>query len=258
MAFELVMRRSLFVLCLVTLLHSGFVTASAEEPKPFTIFMIGDSTMANKPVIPENQERGWGQLLPLYFQDHVKIDNHAANGRSSKSFRDQGRWKTVQERLQPGDWVIIQFGHNDEKSDVARHTDPFTSYSDQLQRYVDETRDRGATPILATPVQRRIFDLQGELTQTHGDYPEAVRKLAASASVPLLDLTKRSNDLLIKLGNERSQMLFNSSLPGEYRRFPKGNQDNTHFNALGATRMCDLAVAEIQLHVPELAAHLKQ
>ncbi len=102
----------------------------------------------------------------------MTIDNHAANGRSSKSFHDQGLWQVVLDRMQPGDWVIIQFGHNDEKPDAARHTDPFTSYSDNLLRYVEETRQRGATPILATPVQRRIFDSQGELTQTHGEYPE--------------------------------------------------------------------------------------
>jgi lysophospholipase L1-like esterase len=137
----------------------------------FTIFMIGDSTMADKPLIPENPERGWGQLLDSYFLPHVVIENHAANGRSSKSFRDEGRWKSVLDRMHHGDWVIIQFGHNDEKSDETRHTDPFTTYTKNLKRYVNEAREKGGLPILATPVARRNFDDSGYLQQTHGDYP---------------------------------------------------------------------------------------
>ncbi|WP_145072649.1 rhamnogalacturonan acetylesterase [Aureliella helgolandensis] len=232
----------------------SFSVASAQET---TIFMIGDSTMADKPVIPENPERGWGQLLQLYFHSHVTVDNRAVNGRSSKSFRAEGRWDRILERLQPGDWVIIQFGHNDEKSDEARHTDPFGSYTDNLRRYALETRERGAQPVLATPVVRRNFNQDGGLQPTHGDYPEAVRRLANELQVPLLDMTSRSRELLIQLGEERSERLFNWTTPGEYARFPKGNSDNTHFNALGATRMCDLAVAEIKKHVTELATHLR-
>src|SRR5208283_3750600 len=129
----------------------------AKPAKPnFTIFMVGDSTMADKTVIPANPERGWGQMLPMYFQDNVRIENHAVNGRSSKSFIDQGRWATVTNRLRPGDYVIIQFGHNDEKkNDATRYTEPFGSFKANLARFIRDTRALRATPILATPVARR-------------------------------------------------------------------------------------------------------
>jgi len=234
---------------------AGAIPTGAGEP--FTIHLIGDSTMADKPVIPENPERGWGQLLPLYFESHVRIENHAVNGRSSKSFRNEGRWDPIVEKLLPGDWVIIQFGHNDEKPDEARHTDPFSSYTANLRRYVGDIRRTGARPVLATPVVRRLFDAEDVLQPTHGDYPAAVRQLAAAMEVPLIDMTERSRDLLARLGRERSEQLFIWARPGEYERFPEGNRDNTHFNALGATRMCDLAVAEMRRRIPELAAHLK-
>ncbi|MBI1176211.1 rhamnogalacturonan acetylesterase [bacterium] len=239
------------------LLIAVLMSCGAVAAEPVTLFMIGDSTMANKPVIPENPERGWGQLLQMYFQSDVTVENHAVNGRSSKSFRDEGRWQPILDRMKPGDWVIIQFGHNDEKPDAARHTDPFGSYTENLRQYVADTRAHGAHPILATPTVRRNFDKDGVLQPTHGDYPEAVRKLAKELNVPLLEMTGRSRELLVRLGKERSEKLFLWASPGEYARFPKGNSDNTHFNALGATRMCDLAVAEIQAKIPDLAMHLK-
>lgn len=243
---------------LIAVVSCATPTSYASAAEGFTIFMIGDSTMADKPVISENPERGWGQLLQLYFAPHVSVDNHALNGRSSKSFRDEGRWQVVLERMRPGDWVIIQFGHNDEKSDEARHTDPFGTYTENLRRYAAETRERGAHPVLATPVERRNFDAQGVLQPTHRDYPQAVRKLSQDIDTPLLDMTQRSRELLMRLGMARSEQLFLWAVPGEYLRFPNGNSDNTHFNALGATRMCDIAVAEIQEKIPELAAHLKR
>ncbi len=243
------------VLMLACLCIPSDKVVAAEE---FVIFMIGDSTMADKPVNPENPERGWGQLLPLYFQSNVTIDNHAANGRSSKSFRSEGKWGVILERIRPGDWVIIQFGHNDQKSDVARHTDPETSYAENLRSYALETRERGGQPIFATPIVRRSFSQDGKLQPTHGDYPNAVRKLATELQVPLLDLNSRSRDLLVKLGDERSRILFNWTVPGEYERFPDGNIENTHFNAIGATRVCNLAVQEIMVKIPELAHHLRE
>lgn len=248
---------STWIAVLIVVVSAAMPTSTAAAAEGITIFMIGDSTMAEKPVIPENPERGWGQLLQLYVNANVTVNNHAANGRSSKSFRNEGRWDVVLERMRPGDWVIIQFGHNDEKPDEARHTDPFESYTENLRRYATETRKRGANPVLATPVVRRNFDNQGNLQPTHGDYPKAVRELAEEIEAPLIEMTSRSRDLLMRLGKARSEQLFIWSKPGEYARFPEGNSDNTHFNALGATRICDLAVIEIQEKIPKLAVHLK-
>lgn len=245
------------------------VSGDARGPKPlldlaakpvtngFTIFLVGDSTMANKPLIPENPERGWGQMLPPYFKAGVRVENHAMNGRSSKSFRDEGRWRAVENSLKPGDWVIIQFGHNDEKDqDPARFTTPFGSFKTNLTQYVLETRAHGANPVLATPTARRKFDESGKRVDTHGDYVTAVRAVAAEQGVPLIDLNKRSDELLRREGPELSKKIYIWVTAEEYPALPKGRQDDTHFCAFGASRMCDLAVEEIKASVPELARFL--
>ncbi len=123
-----------------------------------TVFMIGDSTMADKPLDKENQERGWGQMLPIYLEGAVRVDNHAVNGRSSKSFIDEGRWEKVREKIRPGDYVIIQFGHNDEKAkSLDRYTVPGGTFDDNLKKFVNETREKGGTPVLMNSIVRRNF-----------------------------------------------------------------------------------------------------
>jgi lysophospholipase L1-like esterase len=228
-------------------------TASAA----ITVHMIGDSTMANKPVIPANPERGWGQMFHMYFNDAVRVENYAQNGRSTKSFIAEGRWDKVVAALKPGDFVIIQFGHNDEKTnDVKRGTAPFGDFTENLTRFVRESRQYQATPILATPVARRKFDETGTLTNSHGVYPEAVRKVAEVEKVPLLELCTATEKLLQQLGPESSKRLFDWIPAGEFTARPDGLEDDTHFNAYGASRVCDLAVVEIEAKVPALAAHL--
>ena len=241
------------------------ISGDVKGPKPlldlaarpitngFTIFLIGDSTMANKPLIPENPERGWGQMLPPYFKAGVRVENHAMNGRSSKSFHDEGRWQVVENSLKPGDWVIIQFGHNDEKDkDLTRFTTPFGRFKTNLTQYVLETRAHGANPILATPIARRKFDDAGKLVDTHGDYVTAVREVAREQKVPLIDLNKRSDELLRREGPELSKKIYIYVTAAEYPNLPKGREDDTHFCAFGASRICDLAVEEIKANVPEL------
>ncbi len=234
-------------------------TRAEANQTGFTIFMIGDSTMADKPVIPPNPERGWGQMLPMYFQDGVRIENHAMDGRSTKSFIDQGRWETVTNRLRPGDYVIIQFGHNDEKNkDPKRYTEPFGGFKTNLAMFIRDARAHRATPILATPVARRKFDDNGGLVDTHGDYVKAVREVAQEQQAALLEMNTRSAELLAGMGPELSRKLFDWIDPGEFERYPKGLSDDTHFNAYGASRMCDLAVGEIESNVPKLAVWLKR
>jgi lysophospholipase L1-like esterase len=147
--------------------------------------MAGDSTMADKPA--DLPEYGWGQALPRFFKDPAMVHNHAVNGRSTKSFIDEGRWQKIIDELQAGDFVIIQFGHNDEKTeDPLRGTDPKTTFSDNLRRFIREVRAKHAEPILATPVARRKFDDAGKLQPTHKGYPDALRAVAAAERVPLL------------------------------------------------------------------------
>jgi lysophospholipase L1-like esterase len=221
------------------------------------IFMVGDSTMSNKPLTPPQPERGWGQLLPLYFQPEVRIKDLAMNGRSSKSFRDEGRWQPVLKDLRRGDYVIIQFGHNDEKQqDPKRYTEPFGSFKQNLERYVREVREKHGYPLLATPVARRAFTNQNELRDTHGDYARVVRQVATEQKVPLLDLQQDTTALLQTLGPECSKKMFMWIEPGEFAALPAGRKDDTHFNAYGASRVCDLAVEEIKTVAPELAAWL--
>jgi lysophospholipase L1-like esterase len=249
-----------FVRRCVVLLAMAWMTAATAlaQTNPITLHMIGDSTMANKPVIPANPERGWGQMLHMYFKDSVRVENYAQNGRSTKSFINEGRWDKVGAAIQPGDFVIIQFGHNDEKTNnVKVGTAPFGEFTENLTRFVRESRQHRATPILATPVARRKFDESGTLTNSHGVYPEAVRKVAMAEKVPLLELCTATEKLLQQLGPESSKRLFDWIPPGEFAGRPNGLEDDTHFNAYGASRVCDLAVVELEAKVPELAAHLK-
>ena len=230
---------------------------AADATNRFTIYMSGDSTMANKPVLPAHPERGWGQMLPQYFQSGVRIENHAMNGRSTKSFIDEGRWSPVRERLKPGDWLIIQFGHNDEKGKGAlRFTEPFGQFKTNLTMFIVAARARGANPILCTSIARRKFDAHGDVVNTHGDYIAATREVATEQKVPLLDLNKRSTELLRTLGVERSKIIYDWFTTSEIPTLKKDLVDDTHFNAFGASRMCDFAVEEMKTATPELARYL--
>jgi lysophospholipase L1-like esterase len=226
------------------------------QNRPVHIFMIGDSTMADKDPKAE-PERGWGQALQALFDDTVKVSNHAANGRSSKSFIDEGRWQIVLNSLQAGDYAIIQFGHNDQKPDEARHTDPYATYKRNLEKYVTDTRARGAFPILCTSIVRRKFDETGVLVDTHGEYPDAVRQTAKELNVPLLDLQRRTKNLISELGPEKSKSLYLYALPGTHPDRPGGVQDDTHLNPAGAAAVARMAVEELRALTLTLADHLK-
>ncbi|MBP6065718.1 MAG: rhamnogalacturonan acetylesterase, partial [Bacteroides sp.] len=166
--------KNAWLLPLLFLLFSAF---RADKPVT-TLFLIGDSTMANKSIAGGNPERGWGMVLGSFFADDVRIDNHAKNGRSSKSFIDEGLWEKVIAQVKPGDYVFIQFGHNDEKTDEKRHTVPGGTFDANLRRFVDETRAKGGTPVLFNSIVRRHF-VDSVLTDTHGAYLESPRNVAA-------------------------------------------------------------------------------
>ena len=222
------------------------------------LHLVGDSTMADKPLDPPNPERGWGQLFPTLLKEPARVVNHAVNGRSSKSFRDEGRWENVLSQLAAGDYVLIEFGHNDQKSkDSKRYAAADTDFKENLRRFIREARAKGAFPLLATPVNRRKFDDKGQLTDTHGAYPDATRAVAAEEKVPLIDLHKLTRPLLEKLGPEDSKSLFVWVKPGEYARHPKGQQDDTHFNETGALAVSGLVADELRAQKHPLAAWLK-
>jgi lysophospholipase L1-like esterase len=208
-----------------------------------TLYIAGDSTAAQK-YADAAPETGWGMALPFFLREQLEVANHAVNGRSSKSFVDEGRLEVVLEAIRPGDLLLIQFGHNDEKSaDPTRYTEPWTTYQDYLRQYVDGARAHGARPVLATPVERRKFDADGNAVPTHGDYPAAMRALAEEEHVALLDIQALSIALWQRLGVEETKKYFN---------WTATEQDNTHFNPPGAIAVARLVAAEL-LHRRVLA-----
>ena len=204
---------------------------AADKERTTTIFMIGDSTMANKDISKGKKERGWGMALQCFFDDNIVIDNHAVNGRSSLSFINEGRWDAVLKKMKPGDYVIIQFGHNDEKPKADRHTDPGSTFDYNLAKFVRETREHGGTPILMNCVVRRNFAKvapkndddealrnqtfadapklveSDSLVDTHGLYRVAPRDVAKRMNVHFVDANKITHDLEQGLGKEASKKL---------------------------------------------------
>ena len=242
------------VLLLALALPAPAVVSAADGPP--RVYLVGDSTMADKPL--DLPERGWGMALGPFFTDPPMIRNHAMNGRSSKSFLAEGRWEKILAELKAGDFVIVQFGHNDEKiEDPKRGTHPQSSFPDNLRRYVREARAKGASPILATPVCRRKFDAAGQLVPTHGAYPAATRRVAAEENVPLLELETATATWLQAEGNEPTKKYFMWIEPGQFAKIPEGKKDDTHFVAAGATKVASLAVAQIREQKLPLAAWLK-
>lgn len=256
-----------------------FVFSAFTTDRTVTIFMIGDSTMANKSLNGGNRERGWGHVLGGFFSEEVHVDNHAVNGRSSKSFIDEGRWAVVLDKIKPGDYVFIQFGHNDEKADSARHTEPGTTFDDNLRRFVKETREKGGIPVLFNSIVRRSFghnehavaeddmrkdmskDTMAEegnvLVDTHGKYLDSPRRVAEELEVPFVDMNKITHDLVEGLGAEASKKLFMWIPEGVCAACPKGRADNTHLNVYGARTIAGLTVDVIAEKVPALAPYVR-
>lgn len=242
-------------LALLVLLGASASCGAMPGPAP-RVFLAGDSTMAPQPTALPG--RGWGMALGDRFREDVVVRNHARSGRSSRTFADEGHWSRLLAEVSAGDFVLIQFAHNDQKrQDPKRHTDPATSFRDHLRRFVRDVRERGAVPLLATPVCRRKFDADGRLQDTHGAYPAAVRAVAREEGVALLDLERATAAWLQAEGEVPSRRFFLWLEPGAHPRVPEGRRDDTHFSAAGAAAVAGLAAAEIRAHVPALAAWLR-
>lgn len=269
------MRKTLSILCaLVALL------TLTSGTKTTTIFVIGDSTAAEKGNPATNPERGWGMVLQGCFDDKILVDNHAVNGRSSKSFIDEGRWQKVLDKIVPGDYVFIQFGHNDEKPQPERHTDPGSTFDANLERFVTETRAKGGIPVLFNAVSRRcwyatnvkndddeklrntVFDEDEKinsdtLIDTHGLYVVAPRNVAKKLNVPFVDATKITHDIETEHGIQGSRKLHMWYKPGEVGSIPKGRKDNTHYNVYGARVVANALADAIGEQVPALKKHVR-
>jgi lysophospholipase L1-like esterase len=224
-----------------------------------TIYLIGDSTMANKINPVENPEHGWGQVLGSFFNDNITVVNKAVNGRSTRSFINEKRWDSIYNVLNPGDYVFIQFGHNDEKiTDSTRYTNPHTSYRHNLIRFVNESREKGAIPILFSSIVRRSFNEQGVLVPTHGDYPMETRLVAQEYKVAFIDLEYYSELLETAYGPEESKKLHLHYKAGEIPYYPQGKEDDTHLSLKGANEISGLVINQIQLLNNPLFEKLKK
>lgn len=206
-----------------------------------TIFLAGDSTMSEKRV-EKRPETGWGMAFDQFFKENVSIENHAKNGRSTRTFIEEGRWDSLINKVEKGDYVFIQFGHNDQsKHKVGRYTTP-DAYYDNLCRFVDDVQQKKATPVLLTSLARRRFNEDGQFYDVHGEYPDLVRKVAKDKEVVLLDVHKSSCTYISRLGEEASKSLFLIADSGRWANYPDGINDNTHFNEAGAEEMAKLVV----------------
>lgn len=221
------------------------LSATAFAGEPITIFLAGDSTCAAK--LPEKRpETGWGEMFGSHFKPGVvKIDNRAMNGRSTKTFISEGRWQAIINDLKKGDYVFIQFGHNDSSKDKGERYTPPEDYRKNLIRFIEDVRAKKATPVLLTPVMRRRFDNEGRFYDTHGEYPGIVRSVAKEYKAPLLDLHRETGTLIKIYGEEKSRRLFLQLKPGENANYPKGIEDNTHFSPEGADAVAQEVADEI-------------
>ncbi len=217
--------------------------------------MIGDSTMANKDLRGGNTERGWGHVLPGFLPQEIEVANYAMNGRSSKSFRSEGIWQKVYDRIKPGDYVFIQFGHNDQKTDEARYSEPETTYKSNLKEYIRETQEKGGIPVLFTSIARRKFDENGEMMDTHGRWIGAMKEVAAETGVKIIDMNARSIELIKSYGVEDSKRIFNHVAPKTQACRPEGKEDDTHFSIHGARELAKIAIQEINQIYPELGEY---
>ncbi|HWI94231.1 MAG TPA: rhamnogalacturonan acetylesterase [Flavisolibacter sp.] len=240
--------KKLFLIALV------IAMAFALPPRKTKVWLIGDSTMANKEVraFPET---GWGMPFANFFDSTVNVDNRAKNGRSTQSFIDEGLWKPVVENLNEGDYVFIQFGHNDEVPTKKTYTTE-EQFKTNLIRYVNETRAKRAVAVLITPVARRKFDSTGHIVGTHEVYSEIVRSVASQLNVPLIDLDKKSQALLQQFGPDASKLLYNHLEPGENPHYPEGKSDDTHFSELGARKIAEIVLSSVKELKLGLAEHI--
>jgi lysophospholipase L1-like esterase len=220
-----------------------------------TVYIIGDSTAADKEkkVFPET---GWGMELGRFFTPNLKVDNRAMNGRSTRSFINEKRWASVLTALKAKDYVLIQFGHNDEKIDKPGIGTSLAEYKLNLIRYVQDTQAKKAYPILLTPIVRRNFK-DGILMDTHSGYPDVVRKLADSLHIPLIDMQAKTEKLLTGLGEQASVKLFNHVSAGHVN-YPEGKKDNTHLSPDGAKAVAALVQEGILETKTGLAGYLKK
>ncbi len=246
------MRYLLVIIALLTVSNGAF----AWDPTRVALHLVGDSTMSDKPNLAY-PERGWGQLLPQYINNELDIVNHAANGRSTRRFIDEGRWALVLSELKEGDYVLIQFGHNDQKeSDPSRYASADKDYPAFLRQYINDVRSKNATPMIASSICRRHFDNQGNVKRTLTEYAFAAKQVAQQENVEFFDLNNQTCEFLQAVGDEQSKQYFIQVPAGLYTRYPDGKIDNTHLNVVGAAKVAQFFIRELKATKHPLAKYV--
>lgn len=243
----------------------GLLSFVAFKPKPVTVFLIGDSTVADYTLDSNYAEKrfpitGWGQVFQSYVSganrktlsriikaDSAKVDDRAKGGRSTRTFFEEGRWAAVFKLLKAGDLVLIQFGHNDAAKDKPERYVGLEGYKEFLRLYINQSREKGALPVLITPVTRNYPWKDGVLGSAHGDYPAAMKQVAQELNVPLIDLTVSSATFFTQKGQDYVSAHYFMNLPaGQYTAYPNGQKDNTHFQPEGAKEVARLVFEGLQ------------
>ncbi len=237
--------RSYSILILLLLLVA--CVALKPSAKKIKVWMIGDSTMCLYG--PERSPlTGWGMPFARFFDSSVVVDNRARGGRSTRTFISEKRWQPISDSIQPGDYVLMQFGHNDGAKE-EKYKDRYTSlpdYKTNLLRFINETRAKNGIPVLITPVTRMSFDKEGKIKETHKEYSAAVREVGMQSNTPVIDLDERSRELLQQLGPEQSKLLYMNLDSSVNPHYPDGQKDNTHFNEYGARLIAQLVLKEMK------------
>ncbi|HEY4151107.1 MAG TPA: rhamnogalacturonan acetylesterase [Chitinophagaceae bacterium] len=238
------------------LLTIGVLAGMAFIPphKKIKVYMIGDSTMCNYP-IRQWPVTGWGMPFANYFDSTVIIDNRARGGRSTRTFLSEDRWQPIADSLDAGDYVFIQFGHNDEAKEpqyADRYT-PVPDYKTNLIKFITDTRAKNAVPVLVTPVSRRNFDKDGNAKETHTEYTKAVFEVGDQYHVAVIDLDKQSRQLYQQMGPVNAKLLFMELDSAEHPNYPVGRHDGTHFNEYGARKIAEIVLNDIKAQHLDLA-----
>ncbi|WP_288131101.1 rhamnogalacturonan acetylesterase [Microbulbifer sp.] len=234
---------------------SALAAEEAAERETTKVFMAGDSTMSIKD-IKDYPETGWGVPFAVFFEDGIEVDNRARNGRSTRTFIEEGRWAGIMEELQAGDYVVIQFGHNDEsESKKDRYTTP-KEYKANLARFINDVRAADAEPILMSPITRRYFDGANKIKHTH-PYAPLVREVAAEEEVFFIDMEVVTREYFQAMGDRDSALRFMHIAPGKHPNYPVGVRDDTHLNHMGAREVAQLVLDELRKREHPLSKRLR-
>lgn len=247
------MRKSIIIY--LTVFLSFVCLTSLWLQQPITIWMMGDSTMSEKEA-KAAPEMGWGVPFASFWNSSVKVENHAKNGRSTRTFIEEKRWEAIEQKMKAGDYLIIQFGHNDEVPTKKSYTDPI-AFEENLIKFINTAKSKNVVPIILTPVSRRGFDSVGVFRTNHETYSAIVKKVAQSHQVHFIDLDKQSQTLFQQLGPQESKHLFLHLKEGEHPNYPQGKTDDTHFNEYGARLIAQLVLKNIKEIIPDLYSRVK-